>query len=367
MQFPRFQTPSVFLKEYFRNNPEQLQTYVNVAIKATKLAVVPLGAVLKHLIEIQGLDPKTEPGRRMREAFQQAFSHTHVREYDRDFDFSWLNKKFEEARKYNESVDLTKEEFRTLTDVSDLKTEPPPVPPVMRTITDAGVPVTIDRSPVEELADLLDVHPVNQIAPEPAEQVRGGFTMDESWLKSYGDIHANPPRLELPNTRKEYISGDVYKTKVRDILEPLINPPKVPSDLKDALKKLIEIAKSFEDENALEPTKLMARTEELSKLNKLIKEQQPTRSLKKTGKIRRTPTGKMNAVKEAPRKSPKTTKKVLNKRVDNNLSKVEKEVEVIQALIEEGRLTPTDIDNLAFEGLDLRAVNAWKQKYGSVK
>lgn len=307
MQFPRFQTPSVFLKEYFRNNPEQLQTYVNVAIKATKLAVVPLGAVLKHLIEIQGLDPKTEPGRRMREAFQQAFSHTHVREYDRDFDFSWLNKKFEEARKYNESVDLTKEEFRTLTDVSDLKTEPPPAPPVMRTITDAGVPVTIDQSPVEELADLLDVHPVNQIAPEPAEQARGGFDA-ESWLNLHSIVHGDPSKLELPNERKKLnIDPGVLAGQLRST-----------NDLKDSLKKLIEIAKSFEDENALEPTKLMARTEELRNLNKLLKEQQPTRSLKKTGKIRRTPTGKMNAVKETPRKSPhdrlvKTTKKTVNR------------------------------------------------------
>lgn len=358
MQFPRFQSPSLFLKEYFRNNPEYLQAYIELGTKAAKLAIVPLGAVLKHLIEVQGLDPKTEPGRRMREAFQQAFTRTHVREYDNDFDFSWLNKKFEEAREYHglRPVDLSKEDFKDLTDVSDLKSPPFFSNPVIRTTTESGIPVTIDQSPVEELADLLDVHPVNQIAPEPAEQVRGGFD-SESWLNLHSIVHGDPSKLELPNKRKDIDQG-VLAGQLRSA-----------NDLRDSLKKLIEVAKSFEDENALEPTKLMARTEELRNLNKLLKEQQPTRSLKKTGKIRRASTGKMNAIKikESPRKSPKTTKKVLNKQADNKLSKVEKEVEVIQALIEEGKLTPTDLDNLVFEGLDLRSVNAWKQKYGRVK
>jgi hypothetical protein len=348
MQFPHFQTPGAFLKRYFQNNPEQLKNYVGLGLRAVSLATSPLSVVLKHLIQIQGMDPNTEPGRRVREQFQQALNNTfqkfHDHEYDTDFDFSWLSKKFEEARNSNGQFpfDLSKDEFKELTDVSSLKS-PPAVPPfavpATRTTTEAGVPVTIDQSPVEELASLLGVPVVNQIAPEPAEQARDVFNED-SWLKAHGDIHANPPRLELPNDREE---------------------------LKDALKKLIDIAKEFEEDQEADPSQLMARTAELKKLRELLKGvSEPTRPLKKSGKIRRTPTGKVNAVKETPRKSPKATKKTLNRSVglDENLTRPEIEAESIQDLISRGHLDPKDFDALVMEGLDLRSVNAWKNKYG---
>ncbi len=342
MQFPRFQTPGFFLKEYFRDNPEQLQTYIAWAIKATKLAIVPLGAVLKHLIEIQGLDPKTEPGRRMREAFQQALNSTfqkfHDHDYDTDFDFSWLNKKFEQTRKDIEGLNLDKEDFKKITDVGklhatqaldvDQQTPSVVIGSTLRADLQSGVPVTIDRSPVQELADLLDVHPVNQIAPEPAEQERGGFNFDID---------------------QAVLAGQLRPT----------------NDLKDALKKLIATAKELEEEYDVDPYKLMARTEELKDLKETVsKYASPSRPLKKTGKIRRTPTGKTNAVKEAPRKSPKTTKKTLNKNVNDTLSKSEKQADVIQDLIRKGLINTKDLDSLVMEGLDFSSVKAWEQKYG---
>lgn len=304
MQFPRFQNPSLFLKEYFRNNPEHLQVYVNWGTKAAKLAVVPLSAALKHLIEIQGLDPNTEPGRKTLEAFKQLFNYKHDHGYDNDFDFSWLNKKFEEARKNNKSFNLTKEEFRHLTDVSNLKTEPFFTTPIQRTTTEAGIHVTIDRSPVQELADLLDVHPVNQIAPEPAEQARDEF------LNMFSDARANPAILELPKDREE-----LAETKLRESLERnnLLGSVLNTKAMKDSLLKLIEVAKEIEEDNDVDPSKLMARTKELKNLKETLSQYgTPSRPLKKNGKIRRTPTGKTSAVKETPRKSPKT-KKTLNK------------------------------------------------------
>lgn len=375
MKFPHFQTPSLFLREYFRNNPEHLKTYLDVGTTAAKFAIAPIGMVLKHLIEIQGMDPRTEPGRKMREAFQQALNNTfqkyHDHDFDQDFDFSWLNKKFEQTRKDIEGLNLTKEDFRKMTDVGNLRaTQALDVDQqgtgmsfsntTLRPDLQSGVPVTIDRTPVQELADLLGVKPVNPNASRkffeemidemPTKQARDVIDED-SWLKAYGDIHANPPRLELPKEKTGYKSGDINAVS-----------------LKDALKGLIEVAKSFESEEALEPTQLMARTEELRKLNKLLKEvQQPARPLKKKGKIQRVSTGKTEAVKRTPRSAPKATKKTLNRRVDDRLGNPEKEAEVIQDLIDKGHLDPKDFDMLMMEGLDPRSVQIWEATYGDKK
>jgi len=264
MQLPQFQTPGVFLKRYFQNNPKQLNKYVQVGLVAAKLVVTPLSAVLKHLIEVQGMDPNTESGRRMREDFQEALNRAlgqlHNHEYDSDFDFSWLNKKFKEAHNGVFPLDLSKDDFKELTDVSHLNSPSPVVP---------------NQSPVDELADLIEEDLVNPIAPEPAEQV---------WDLYFGhDIS----KLELPNDRK----------------------------LKDALERLVWIDKDIEEENEkLDPKELFARTDYLKKLKKDLKQYgESARPLKKGGKIRRTKTGNTKAVKKVPRKSLKSIKKTLNK------------------------------------------------------
>jgi hypothetical protein len=341
MQLPHFQTPGAFLKQYFQNNPDRLKSYVGLGVKIVNLATSPLGVLLKHLIEIQGMDPNTEPGRRAREQFQRALDSTfekfHNHEYDSDFDFSWLSKKFEEARKSNgQSFDLSKEEFRNLTDVSNLKATPPFAAPATRITTEAGVPVTIDQSPVDEIASLLDV-PVD-ISALKLEPARDAFNK-ESWLKAYGDIHANPPRLELPEDRNE---------------------------LKDALRSLVNFAKSFEEEHALEPSKLMARTQELKNLKKTLERYgAPSRSIKKAGKIRRIPTGKVDAIKATPKKSPKPVKKTLNRiTLSQPVVDYEKEADEIQRLIKFQKLEPRELDLLVSEGLDSKSVDAWKTKYG---
>lgn len=288
MQLPKFQTPGVFLKRYFQNNPEQLKSYVGAGLIVAKLVVSPLSAALKHLIEIQGMDPNIEPGRRMREQFNEAlnsaFWKLHNHEYDSDFDFSWLSKKYEEARKSNGQFpfDLSKDDFKELTDVSSLRS-----PPATKTTTEAGVPVTIDQSPMDELASLLGVYPVNQIAPEPAEQAR--------------DF---------------YFDHDISKLSL----------PRNTDALKEALAKLVQVAKDLEEDNTVDPKELFAKTDYLKGVARDLKQYSvPARQIKKAGKVHRAKTGDTKAVKQALRKSPKPVKKVLNK--ITNIDAAEKRVD----------------------------------------
>jgi hypothetical protein len=368
MQFPQFHTPSVLLKRFFKNNPEQLKSYVQVGLVAAKVVVTPLSSFLKHLIEIQGMDPNTEPGRRMKEQFQNAinsvFQNTHVHDYDTNFDFSWLNKKFEQTRKDLEQLDLSKEDFRKMTDVGNLRAtkaldvdQMSPAPfegTTLRADFQSGVPVTIDQSPVQELASLLGV-PVDQSALK-LEPVRDVFNK-ESWLKAYRDIHANPPRLELPNDKNE----------LKDALQRLFKwseDLKYPTDPKVVVDQILSFDADLEQQ--VNPVESIARTQELKNLKKTLERYgAPSRSIKKSGKIRRTPTGKVDAVKATPKKSPKPVKKTLNRiTLSQPVVDYEKEADEIQRLIKFQKLEPRELDLLVSEGLDSRSVDAWKTKYG---
>jgi hypothetical protein len=357
MQLPHFQTPGQFLKQYFKENPEALKSYVGYGLKAVHLAVTPLNLALRHLIEIQGKNPDEEPGRKMREDFQLAldniFRRFHDHSYDEDFDFSYLNKKFEEARKNNgfEPFNLSKDEYRELTDLSKVAS-PPPVHtappfdvPATRTITEAGVPVTIDQTPLQELAAFLSVPIVNPSASEPTEHER-----DVSLKDSSGD---------------DFATKGYSAQHLKDALQTLSRLAKTwedPSDPQAAVQQILMFEKELEESE--DPNKLMARTEELKELREFLKRTDSApRPLKKVGKIRRTKTGKTDAVKKVPRKSPKTTSKTLNR----SLAQSEKDAEAIQKLVLEGKLDPKDLNLLIGEGLDPKAVELWKEKYSRVK
>lgn len=265
MQFFNFQDTFTSIKSRLQEI-EWKQHYVNASIVAANWAVVPFNRFLKHLLEVQGIDPNTVPGAKQREQFQQAvneaFDIRHANSYDSDFDFSWAKKQFNQTPHIQDL--MTREDRQRYRDHL----------PLERVENTSGVPLAIDRSPIDELAELLDVYPVNQIAPEPVEQER------------------EKERKETPE--------DAAFT-----LEGTIDAPSI----KNALSKLVAIAKQLENndpELGLEETiKLMNRTQQLRDIKKdLIDIKKTTKEyLDKPSKrpsnpkIRRTKTGNVKAVK----------------------------------------------------------------------
>ena len=337
MQFSQFQPPTSLLKRYFQNHPDRLKTYVRAGIIAANMMVMPVSAMLRHLIKVQDMDPDEEPGRHAHEVFQQAldacFQQYHDHDFDTGFDFSWFKKKFAEVR-MGFPLDLTEKEYHKITDVSQLQDPPTPtntmtaIPPANQ---QSGITVAADQSQLEELAAILE-SPIedNKKSLESADQIYG-----------------------------EYTFGNTFDTSV---------------SLKEALEKLVKIAKHIEGDGDFDPNEaekiaqflkeqdvetdpkaLFAKTELLKNMRAAIVQQgAPMRALKKTGKMRRTPTGNTKAVKRAPRKSPKIADE----------TRLRKEAKEINKLIAEGKISPADLDPLVMEGLDLRSVNYWEEHYG---
>lgn len=81
-----------FLKRYLKQNPETLKSYVQWGVSAAQLVVAPVSKLLRHLLEVQDIDPNTAAGVKIREAFQEALNAAvdikHRKDYDDSFDFS---------------------------------------------------------------------------------------------------------------------------------------------------------------------------------------------------------------------------------------------------------------------------------------
>lgn|SRR5574337_992568 len=115
------------LKTIVSSNPDLVSKYVNAGIGILTIGLKPINSVMRHLLTVQGLDPDSVPGEKQRELLQKVlygvFSEKHDDAFDPDYDFSWINQKFEETRNRMKELNLTKEKFRALTDLSRFSNE----------------------------------------------------------------------------------------------------------------------------------------------------------------------------------------------------------------------------------------------------
>lgn len=246
MSAHKFQNPFAFVKRFLSDNPELVKAYVNAGIATTRLAIVPINSLLKHLIIVQDRDPNVEPDARNRQLFinalNQSLSKNHKKSYDDSFDFSWVKKQFKEHEVQMKELDVSEDDFEKLTNLNsldDISTLPvtPPMGPTISYVVESEVPLTIDRSPVDEL---------------------------EILFKNEEPVNSNPVNKDV----REVIDKAFT-------LEGTVNSP----ELKRALKKIVELARSLEDkeeniedkEENLDSKALFARTEYLKGVREDIK------------------------------------------------------------------------------------------------
>jgi len=112
------------VKSFLDENPDILKKYVGGGVTAVGLMLTPLNAFMRHLLVVQGLDPDSMPGEKQRlallEALENFFEKRHDKDFDSDYDFSWIQKRFEETRKTLNQLEMTREKFMDLTDLSKL-------------------------------------------------------------------------------------------------------------------------------------------------------------------------------------------------------------------------------------------------------
>jgi hypothetical protein len=112
------------LKSFLSDNEDLLKKYVNSGVVAIGTVLGPINAFMRHLLVVQGLDPDSIPGEKQRLLTQQAlnsfFESKHDKDFDEDYDLSWVQKRFQDTRENLKQLNLTKDKFMELTDLSKL-------------------------------------------------------------------------------------------------------------------------------------------------------------------------------------------------------------------------------------------------------
>lgn len=112
------------LKSFLNDNQDLLKKYVDGGVVAVGAVLGPINAFMRHLLVVQGLDPDTVPGEKQRLLTQQAlnsfFESKHDKDFDEDYDLSWVRKRFEDTRNNLKQLNLTKDKYMELTDISKL-------------------------------------------------------------------------------------------------------------------------------------------------------------------------------------------------------------------------------------------------------
>ena len=143
------------LKSFLNENPDLLKKYIDSGVTVVSAVLGPVNLVMRHLLTVQGLDPDSVPGEKdrlaMLEALDAFFEAKHEKDFDDDYDTSWVQKRFEEARGHLKQLNLTKDKFMELTDLSRL--------PNLGRVND------VSEEPIDEL-----VQKVNPVAPETKKQ-----------------------------------------------------------------------------------------------------------------------------------------------------------------------------------------------------
>lgn len=110
-----------FVNDLLKKNPKVLSKYVALVSTLVDKAVTPLNKLMVHLLEVQGIDPKTQPGERARKALVNAFDQfKDTEDFEAGFNFSPALKAFEKTGAKLQHLNLTKEQFKKATDLSDL-------------------------------------------------------------------------------------------------------------------------------------------------------------------------------------------------------------------------------------------------------
>lgn len=375
------------VKSYLSNKPQLLQRYVGAGYSVAQHALVPVNVLLRHLILVQGLDPNAVPGEKDRLEFlrhlEGAFHGLHSTSFDDDCDLSWVSKKFDQTRKTLSDLNLTREDFNRYTNVGNLQATQAleveqvkePFPPRVVFETVSGVPVTIDQTPLGELADLLSFTPGSQDALKVSQksEEEKKQSLDEkvkAAKESYDSVSAETLKDALKNiidyakllensgdgkSVPEAERGADYRQhliRLRDLAYNFRDSgdEKPPRDavMRDELKNL-------QEEPAVDPGELFAQTDYLRDVKETIlrgktPEHLPRRVLavKKHKKINLAKTGKTDAVK--------TTRGGVHRTAAEEATEIQK-------LVEQGTLDPSDINALINEGLDEKSVEYWRKHY----
>jgi hypothetical protein len=115
-----------FLKQFFTKHPELRTQYVETSITALNYLAKPLDLFMQHLLVVQDIDPATKPGSRYQAALAESLNKTHEKDFDDNYDFSWIRKSFQKTQNALPNLNMTPAQYHKATDIGSLQSPTAP-------------------------------------------------------------------------------------------------------------------------------------------------------------------------------------------------------------------------------------------------
>ena len=111
-----------------KNFKSILQSYPKLMVNYVSLGTYFVGKTLnsaqrfmEHLLIIQSIDPNSQPGEKYRQALAMAVDKIYQKDFDDDFDFSWIKKCFNKTKEQLSNLQLSRGQYWNLTNISMLE------------------------------------------------------------------------------------------------------------------------------------------------------------------------------------------------------------------------------------------------------
>jgi DNA repair ATPase RecN len=202
------------LTAFLQENPELRAKYVAVGSAIVDTAVGPLSRLMHHLLEVQGIDPRTQPGDRFRKALSDYMDKIEdAEEFEEGFDpvsaipgFSPVARAFERA-KGKLSALLSQEQYKKVTDLTHVADKP--APEWLKTTKVWEPPKDEHENALEELQQFMDKYNVSlTTVPVTKDQVKDSLEV----LKKYAD-RLNTKKEKFSKARQPVVVGKTKKVK----------------------------------------------------------------------------------------------------------------------------------------------------------
>lgn len=369
--------PTKLVKTFLQKNPDLMQSYIDWGTILVGSALNPLGAILLHLIELQGLDPNTSSIQKYCRELEEALAAVNdPKDFDSDYDLSWVTKKWQETNRGLKDFTLTQQKFRELTDLSDVADKPSKFVPAEVIVGERGA-----DSEDDFFAKCTEINRVASPAPKreipitteerEARDQRKREVLER--MKAKIDLSSKYGRQEY---RKVVAEEDILDNNTK------FNPG---GFMEDKLNELEELLQKMEKDSPpkSKPTKKANKITKVNRINKrpFIKKEPATRlsddNLLRAEKLAREMVVKglcddNNVAIEAQIAELASLSKPLEdlaKIIKRHTPKIQfsknaySEAEKLQALIKKGHLNPQDLHELITHGANQESVDCWKHQH----